>query len=187
MEKADLLESLRALAEAVEMSCKIDVTDAGAVVHDILDNTEASNAYETVRKIVSAITHHSDSAKMALAKCLKEDGWTGDKCNGAALNLKAIDTDVPMGRVAQDLYEGLDQHQKELLLELASELIPLFLRDEDLRVNGLEEIVDDDSLEEWAQEHGWKHPDKDSIADFVEDMRSSEVRDFVVEYIQDNL
>lgn len=187
MEKADLLESLRTLAEAVEMSCKIDVTDAGAIVNDILDETDINCTYETVRKIVNAITHYSDSTKMSLAKCLKEDGWTDGQCDGAALNLKAIDTDVPMGRVAQDLYSGLDQHQKELLLELASELIPLFLRDEDLHVNELSDIVDDSSLEEWASENGWKHPEKDSISDFVEDMRCSEVRDFVVEYIQDNL
>lgn len=188
MEKADLLESLRTLAEAVEMSCKADeAKDAGEIVQDILDDTDISCVYETVRKIVSAVVSYSDSTKMSFAKCVKEDGWTDGQCDGAVLNLKAIDTDVPMGRVAQDLYNGLDQQKKELLLELVSELIPLLLNDMDIHVNGLEEIVDDSSLEEWAEEHGWKHPDKDSISDFVEDMGSSEVRDFVVEYIQDNL
>lgn len=187
MEKADLLESLRTLAEAVEMSCKADEADASEIVRDILEETDISCTYETVRKIVNAIAHHSDSAKMALAKCLKEDGWTGDQCDGAVLNLKVTELGVPMGRVAQDLYEGLGHEQKELLLELVSELIPLFLRDEDLHVNELSDIVDDSSLEEWASENGWKHPDHDSISDFVEDMGSSEVRDFVVEYIQDNL
>jgi len=74
-----------------------------------------------------------------------------------------------------------------LLLELASNLIPFFLRDEDLHVNELSDIIDDSSLAEWAHDNGWKHPEVDSISDFVEDMGSSEVRDFVVEYIQDNL
>ena len=188
MEKADLLESLRTLAEAVELSCKADEPkDAGEIVSGILDETDINCAYETVRKMVNAITHHSEDAKKSLAKCLKEDGWTGDQCDGAVLNLKVADPGVPMGRVAQSLYEGLNVEQKELLLELLSEMVPFLLNDMDIHVNGLEEIVDDSTLEEWAEEHGWKHPDRDSIADFAEDMGSSEVRDFVVEYIQDNL
>ena len=187
MNKAELLESIKCLSEIVEKSCKDDVLDAGDIVRSVLDETDIDCTYETVRKMVSAITHYSDSTKMSLAKCLKEDGWTDGQCDGAVLNLKAIDTNVPLSIVARDLYDGLDQHQKELLLELASNLIPFFLRDEDLHVNELSDIIDDSSLAEWAHDNGWKHPEVDSISDFVEDMGSSEVRDFVVEYIQDNL
>ena len=193
MEKADLLESLRTLAEAVDMSCKADEPkDAGEIVQGILDETDINCAYETVRKIVSTITHYSDSTKMSFAKCLKDDGWADNgwasgECNGAVLNLKVAELGVPMAREAQNLYNGLGQKQKELLLSLVTELIPLLLQDEDVHVNGIEDIVDSSDLEEWAEENDWKHPDKDSIDDFVDSMPSSSVRDWVVDYIESNL
>lgn len=192
MDKAELLESLKCLSGIVEKSCSDDVTavDAGAAVTDILDDTDVCCMYETVRAIVSAVTSYSDSARMSFAKCVNEDGWAeGENSSaGPGVCLKVAGLGAPVAQQAQRLYSGLRGEQKELLFDVIVELIPLLLQDGDLQeIGSIGDFVDESELEAWASDNGWKHPDKDSISDFANGADGNEVRDWVVEYIQDNL
>ena len=204
MDKAELLESLKTLTEAVEKSCNDGAQDAGEIVTDILDDTDISCTYETVRKIVSAIVHYSDSTKMSFAKCINEDGWAKigeevpiDTVVSALETMQIGDmrkacrdlVDELIGRnvaLCNMFFDALKEHQiyaadTDPFNEAAQE----WAEQHDYFKQGSEEF--EDAAHEWADDNGLYDIKDFSFEDLADKYESSEVRDFVVAYIEEHL
>lgn len=183
MDKKELLDNLRTLTEAVEKSCNDDETDVGKIVEGILDNTDISCVYETVRKIVSAVVSYSDSTKMSFAKCINEDGWikAGDvmSCKTVASTIANMTLDSQKEEAIGSLIDALEESAG------TNSALARALEKQGYVQKGSGEF--DDLAKEWAEDNDWIYLDDWSFEDLADRFDNSTVRDFVVEYIQDNL